>query len=75
MTAIEKNQGQVKVVIEVMKSLISMFGWTVLRFDIQCYNYGHGISGYAGYLDVEELEGKRIVIRSNGSFDYSEADA
>lgn len=72
MSAIEYSRKQMIVVMEVMKSLVSMFGWTVLRFDVQSYNYGNGIAGYAGYLDVEELEGKRVVIRSDGSFEYSE---
>lgn len=72
MSAIEINNRKMIVVMQVMKSLVSMFGWTVLRFDVQSYNYGHGIEGYAGYLDVEELEGKRIIIRSDGSFEYSE---
>lgn len=72
MSAIESNKEQMIVVMEVMKSLVSMFGWTVMRFNVQTYNYGHGIAGYAGYLDVEELEGKRVIIRSNGSFEYTE---
>lgn len=73
MSAIENSRKQMIVVMEVMKSLVSMFGWTVLGFDVQSYNYGNGIAGCAGYLDMEELEGKRVVIRSNGSFEYSEA--
>lgn len=75
MSAVEINKKKMFVVIEVMKSLVSMFGWTVLRFDLQSYNYGNGIEGYAGYLDVEELEGRRVIIRSDGSFEYSEVKA
>lgn len=61
-------------VIRVMESLVKMNGWTVRRFDIQSFDYGHGIEGYAGYLDVEELK-KRIIIRGDGSFEYSEMEA
>lgn len=58
-----------KTIIEIMKSLVEMNNWTVTRFDLQSYNYGNGIEGYAGYLDVVEIE-KRIIIRHNGSFEY-----
>lgn len=61
-------------VIRVMESLVKMNGWTVRRFDIQSFDYGNGIEGYAGYLDVEELK-KRIIIRGDGSFEYSEVGA
>ena len=58
-------------VLKVMESLVKMNGWTVTRFDLQAYDYGKGIEGYAGWLWIEESE-KRIVIRNDGSFDYSE---
>ena len=57
-------------VVKVMLSLVSLNSWTIKRFDVQAYDYGHGIEGYAGYLDVVELN-KRIVIHHDGSFEYS----
>lgn len=56
-------------VIRVMESLVKFNGWNVERFDIQAFNYGHGIEGYAGYLKVEGHD--TIVIRGDGSFEYS----
>lgn len=58
-------------IIRVMESLVKMNGWTVTRFDVQAFNYGKGIEGYAGYLDTVENE-KRIIIRHDGSFEYSD---
>ena len=58
-------------VLKVMESLVKINDWTVIRFDLHSYNYGHGIEGYAGYLDVEE-ETKRLIIHSDGSFEWSE---
>lgn len=55
-------------VIRVMESLVKLNGWTVVRFDIQAFDHGHGITGYAGYLDIEE-DKRRIVIRGDGSFE------
>lgn len=46
-----------------------MNNWTVTRFDLHAYDYGYGIDGYAGYLDVVEVE-KRIIIRKDGSFEF-----
>lgn len=56
-------------IIRIMESLVKMNNWTVTRFDLQAYDYGYGIDGYAGYLDVVEVE-KRIIIRKDGSFDF-----
>ena len=60
-----------KTVLKVMESLVKLNGWTVTRFDMQSYNYGHGIAGYAGYLDIEE-ESRRLIIHDDGSFEWSE---
>lgn len=56
-------------IIRIMESLVKMNNWTVTRFDLHAYDYGYGIDGYAGYLDVVEVE-KRIIIRKDGSFDF-----
>lgn len=59
-------------VIAVMESLVKLNKWTVLRFDIQAfYTKYTDINGYAGYLDVKEID-KRIIIRGNGSFEMKE---
>lgn len=58
-------------VIKVMESLVHMNKWTVRRFDLQAFDYGSGICGYAGYLDVEECD-ERIVIRHDGSFVFEQ---
>lgn len=56
-------------VLRVMESLVKINGWTVTRFDLQAFNYGNGIEGYAGYLDTVEND-KRIVIHHDGSFEF-----
>lgn len=58
-----------KTIIRVMESLVKMNGWTVTRFDIQAYDHGFGVTGYAGYLDTKEND-KRIIIRGDGSFEF-----
>lgn len=58
-------------VIEIMKSLVKMNNWKVQRFDLQYYNYGKGVEGYTGYLDVETIE-PTIIIKMNGSFEFAE---
>ena len=55
-------------VIKVMESLVKFNNWKVERFDIQAFNYGHGIEGYAGYLKVEGHD--MIIVRGDGSFEY-----
>ena len=41
-----------KTILKVLESLVKLNGWTVLRFDLQAYNYGKGIAEYAGFLDI-----------------------
>lgn len=60
-----------KTIIKVMESLVALNNWKVKRFDIQSFNHGYGIEGYAGYLTVEGIE-KTLIIRHDGSFEYSE---
>ena len=62
---------KIKTVLRVMESLVKFNGWTVKRFDVQAFYLKGNIEDYAGYLDVKELD-KRIIIRGDGSFEYSE---
>ena len=56
-------------VTRVMESLVKLNNWTVKRFDVHYYNYGNGIEGYSGYLDIKENP-KQLVIRGDGSFEF-----
>lgn len=62
---------KLQTIIRVMESLVKMNGWTVERFDIQAFDYGTGVAGYAGYLDIKE-NNERLIIRGDGSFSFSE---
>ena len=62
---------KLKTIMKVMESLVKMNGWTVERFDIQAFDYGHGCAGYAGYLYTKENK-KHLIIRGDGSFEFSE---
>lgn len=64
-------ENKIKTVLRVMESLVKFNGWTVERFDVQAFSLKGNIEGYAGYLDVKEID-KRIIIRGDGSFEYSE---
>ena len=55
-------------VMRVMESLVKLNGWTVVRFDIQAFDYGYDATGYAGYLDIKEND-QRFLIRGDGSFE------
>lgn len=60
-------------VIKVFESLVKMNNWEVERFDIQAYNYGNGICGYAGFATIKSLNRVRVlVVRGDGSFDWEE---
>lgn len=61
-------------IMNIAKSLVNINKeWKVLRLDIQHYNHGYGISGYAGYLDYE-FEGTKnsIRIHDNGDFEIND---
>lgn len=59
-----------KRIYNITESLIQLYGWTVLRLDIQRYNQCD-IIWYAGHLTVETKEGERVelIIRDNGEFE------
>lgn len=58
-------------VIKVFESLVKMNNWEVERFDIQAYNHGNGICGYAGLATIKGFN-KVLVVRGDGSFDWKE---
>lgn len=58
-------------VIKVFESLVKMTNWEVERFDIQAYDYGKGICGYAGMATIRGFN-RVLVVRSDGSFDWRE---
>ena len=60
------------VVINVMRSLVTTYGWIVTRFDVMSFDYGEGIEEYRGYLDCEGHT--RLYINSDGSFTYNKED-
>ena len=62
---------ELQTIMRIMESLVKMNKWTVERFDIQGFNYGSGISGYAGYLHITG-KNEHLVIRCDGSFEWLE---
>lgn len=56
----------------IAESLIHLYGWKVLRLDIQrVENKTIGDTWYFGYLASETKEGERVelIIRDNGEFE------
>lgn len=56
----------------ITKSLIQLYGWKVLRLDIQrVENNTLNDSWYLGYLVVKTHEGERVelLVRDNGEFE------
>lgn len=58
-------------VVKVFESLVKMNKWEVVRFDIQAYNYGKGIEGYAGWATIQGIK-EPLVVRGDGSFEFIE---
>lgn len=56
-------------VMNVFKSLVKLNNYNVKRFDIQAFDYGHGIEGYCGYLYTDDIT---IIIRGDGSFEIKD---
>lgn len=59
---------KMKVVMNVAESLCKINGWKIERLDIQHYSHMDGmIQGYTGYMYIN---GKCIIIRGDGTFEY-----
>ena len=59
-------------VMNIVKGIVKTMGLTVIRCDIQSYNYGNGIEGYTAYLDAEK-DGvilDRLAIHHDGSMEF-----
>lgn len=61
-----------KRIYNIAESLIQLYGWKVLRLDIQrVENNTLGDAWYNGYLVISTKEGERVelIIRDNGEFE------
>lgn len=61
-----------KRIYNIAESLIQLYGWKVLRLDIQrVESKTLGDTWYCGYLVVQTHEGDRVelIIRDNGEFE------
>ena len=58
-----------KIIMNVMESLVTMNGWTVERFDIQRKEI-LGSELYTGFLTVKETAINDIMIREDGTFEF-----
>lgn len=58
-----------KRIYNITESLIQLYGWKVLRLDIQRVEIGD--AWYNGYLVIRTKEGERVelIIRDNGEFE------
>lgn len=60
-----------KTIIKVMESLVALNKWTVVRFDLQRFEYCGKIEGYCAYLEVKETSNV-LRFHTDGSFEVVE---
>ena len=56
-------------ILKVFESLVKLNAWQIRRFDLQSFDYGHGIEGFAAYVHIDG-EKRTLIIHDNGEFEW-----